>query len=450
MAVYITMPKWGLTMKEGKVSKWFKEEGSEIRKGEDLFEVETEKITNKVESAADGILFQIVVQVGVTVPVGTILAIISEPGEEPERIDGFRIGEVSEADALESQPATQAPPEEAKKGTFVLATPGARRLAKELGVNLDEVAGISSQEKITEADVRKFHDQGPSIARITPLAKEIASKEGVDISLIHGSGERGQIVKEDVIKALEARKAAAKETAARETVTAPRMTSMPYEGMRKMIGDNMMSSLHSTAQLTAFAEVDVTEMVRLRDLMREEYKHDDSIKISYNDIIVLSVSRALKRHPIMNSTLVGGEIILHQSANVGVAVALPRGLIVPVLHNADQKGLLQIAGEARELVAKAREGTLSVDDVTGGTFTVTNTSMYEMDGFTPILRPPETGILGVGRVKRKPAEYKGEIALRWMVVLSLTYDHRVVDGAPAHAFLTTVGRYLQEPYLILS
>jgi pyruvate dehydrogenase E2 component (dihydrolipoamide acetyltransferase) len=220
--------------------------------------------------------------------------------------------------------------------------------------------------------------------------------------------------------------------------------------MRKTIADNMYASLQNTAQLTVFTEVDVTEMVRFRDLVQEEYKKDETVKVSFNDIVILATSRALKRFPMMNSALIGDEILLYDAVNMGIAVSLHEGLIVPVLRDADKKGLLQIARESRELAQKARDGTLTVDDVTGGTFTISNVSMLEVDGFTPILRPPETGILGVGRVKEKPVVYEGEIAIRSMMFLSLTFDHRVLDGTPAMAFLETVARYLQHPALIMA
>ncbi len=226
--------------------------------------------------------------------------------------------------------------------------------------------------------------------------------------------------------------------------------SIPFSGMRKSIADNMYASLHNTAQLTMFTEVDVTDMIRFRDAVREEYKKDETVRISYNDIIILATSRALKHHPIMNSTLVGEEILLHDSVNMGVAVALPEGLIVPVLRDADKMGLVQIAAGARELARKAREGSLTVDEVTGGTFTISNVSMFEVDGLTPILKPPETGILGVGRVKEKPAVHNGEIAIRSMMFLNLTIDHQIVDGAPAADFLQTLARYLANPYLIMT
>jgi pyruvate dehydrogenase E2 component (dihydrolipoamide acetyltransferase) len=435
------MPKLGMTMKEGKVSKWYKSEGDSVEKGENLFEVETEKITNKVESPESGILFQVVVAEGNTVPVGTILAVIAQAGEQPERIEGLQAGEVVELSAETERPGAadaQTGPAEKKR---ILSTPSARRLAKELGVELAAVAGSGPNGRIKEADVLKFHEQGPPAPKITPLAAEIAKQEGLDISKITGTGENGKITRQDVEHALGAAKDVAEKAPTQVKV-------IPFEGMRKVIADNMHASLQNAAQLTTFTEVDVTEMVRFRDLVREEYKSDDSVKISYNDIIVLATARALMGHPIMNSTLVGEEILVHDAVHMGIAVALSEGLIVPKLRHAEKKNLLQIAKEVRALAQKAREGTLVIEEVTDGTFTISNVSMLGMDGFTPVLNPPETGILGVGRVIEKPAVFEGEIAIRHMMTLSLTFDHRVVDGAPAMTFLKTLARYLEQPMLL--
>jgi pyruvate dehydrogenase E2 component (dihydrolipoamide acetyltransferase) len=437
------MPKMGMTMKVGKVSKWYKNEGDSVEKGETLFEVETEKITNKIEAPDSGLLFQVVVPAGETVPVGTILAVISQNGEQPPRIEGIQLGDVEEMQGAAATPQTAEATPEPQEKKRVLSTPSARRLAKELGVDLSLVTGSGPKGKIKEADVRKFHEQGPPAPKITPLAAEIARQEGLDISTITGTGENGKITKEDVRHALAASKAAP-ETQPTEART------IPFEGMRKAIADNMHASLQNAAQLTTFTEVDVTEMVRFRDVMRAEFAGDDSVKISYNDIIVMATARALMRHPIMNSTLVGEEILLHETVHMGIAVALPEGLIVPKLRNAEKKSLLEIAKEVRELAQKAREGALAVEEVTDGTFTISNVSMLDMDGFTPVLNPPETGILGVGRVIEKPAVFNGEIAVRHMMTLSLTFDHRVVDGAPAMTFLKDLARYLRQPMLILA
>ena len=441
MALNVTMPKWGLTMKEGRISQWFNSEGETIRKGEPLFEVETEKITNVVEAVADGILIQIVVSAGTTVPVGTIVAVIAEPGEKPERIEGLTAGQVAE----EAVPSAGGPaptvPEKPSAKKFVPASPAARRVAKELGVDLALVDGTGPNGRVTEADVMRFHEQRPPAPKMTPLAAEMIRQAGLDAATIQGSGEHGKINREDVERVLELQK---------QPEAALPVKSIPFSGIRKSIAENMHASLHATAQLTIFTEVDVTEMIRFRDTVREEYKKDATVRISYNDIIILATSRALKHHPIMNSTLVGKEILLHDSVNMGIAVALPAGLIVPVLRDADKMGLRQIAGGARELARKAREGILTVEEVTGGTFTISNLSMFDVDGITPILKTPETGILGVGRVKEKPAVFNGEIAIRSMMFLNLTFDHQVVDGAPAAEFLQTLARYLENPYLIMT
>ncbi len=441
MSVNVTMPKLGMTMKEGKVSKWYKHEGDSVEKGENLFEVETEKITNKVESPETGILFQVVVPEGATVPVGTILAVIAQAGEQPERIEGIKAGEVVEMKAEAGKPQAaeaETVPVEKKR---ILSTPSARRLAKELGVDLASVPGTGPDGKIKEADVLKFHEEGPPAPKITPLAAEIAKQEGLDIAKITGTGENGKITRQDVERALAAAKVVPQEAPSQVKV-------IPFEGIRKVIADNMHASLQNAAQLTTFTEVDVTEMVRFRDLVREEYKKDDSVKISYNDIIVMATARALMRHPIMNSTLVGEEILVHDTVHLGIAVALSEGLIVPKLRHAEKKNLLQIAKEIRELAQKAREGALAIEEVTDGTFTISNVSMLGMDGFTPVLNPPETGILGVGRVIEKPAVFEGEITIRHMMTLSLTFDHRVVDGTPAMTFLNTLARYLEQPMLL--
>lgn len=441
MAEKVTMPKWGLTMKEGKISKWFKSEGDPIEKGEPFFEVETEKITNVVEATAKGIVFQIAVAAGMSVPVGTIVAIIAEAGEQPERIEGIQAGELVEEEAPVPGRAAPASVEKPAEKKLVPSSPAARRLAKEIGVDIALVAGSGPGGRITEADVKRFNEEGPPAPKVTPLAAEMIRQEGLDIAAIEGTGEGGKITKEDVQRFLDLKN--------RDKVDAP-VNSIPFSGMRRSIAENMHASLHHTAQLTMFSEVDVTKMIQFRDTVREAHKKDDRVKISFNDIIILATSRALKHHPIMNSTLIGDEILLHDSVHMGIAVALDEGLIVPVLRDTDQKGLLKIAREARELAGKAREGTLTVDEVTGGTFTISNVSMFQVDGVTPILKSPETGILGIGRIKARPAVYNGEITIRSMMFVSLTFDHQVADGAPAAEFLETVVRYLENPYLIMT
>lgn len=448
MSIHVKMPKLGMTMKVGKVSKWHKKEGDTVEKDEILLEVETEKITNQVESPGAGTLFQIVIPEGETVPVGTILAVIAETGEQPERIEGVQAGASDEDDTGAAASPAAKPTSDAGGEKRLLSTPSARRLAKELSVDLSLVPGSGASGKIKEDDVRKFHEEGPPAPKNTPVAAEMAKQEGLDIITIKGTGENGKITKEDVERALAAKTAPPAATATAATPSP--VKSIPMAGMRKAIADNMHASLQNAAQLTAFTEADVTEMVRFRDVVRQEYKRDESVKISYNDIIIMATARTLKLHPIMNSTLVNDEILLHDAVHMGIAVALDEGLIVPKLRNADAKSLIQIGKEARELAKKAREGTLGMEEVTDGTFTITNVSMLGMDGFTPVLNPPETGILGVGRVIQKPAVFGGEITIRHMMTLSLTFDHRVADGAPAMSFLNALARRLEQPMLLLT
>jgi pyruvate dehydrogenase E2 component (dihydrolipoamide acetyltransferase) len=442
VATEIKMPRFGMTMKQGKLAKWFKQEGDTVQKGEALFEVETEKITNTVQSVASGILFQIVIQVGETVPVGAVLAVVAEEGETPERIEGVKVGEVEDVAAAPAGKAAPARAEEAPaEKKYVLASPAAKRLAKDLGVDLASVPGTGKEGRVTEDDVKKFHEEGPPAPKITPVAAEMARQAGLDLATLVGTGEGGKITKEDVELAISS------PAAAPGAPPAP-PKSVPFTGMRRAIADNMHASLQNSAQLTLMTEVDVTEMVHFRDLLREEYRKDESVRISYNDIIIHTVARVLKRFPYMNSTLVGEEILLHDRVDIGMAVALPDGLIVPKIRNADRKGILQIGREAREVAGKAREGALSMDEVTDGTFTISNMSMLGVDGFTPIINPPEVAILGVGRVVEKPGVNNGQVEIRSFMTLSLTIDHRVVDGAPGGEFLQSLARHLEQPALL--
>ena len=451
MAVEVLMPKWGLTMKEGKVSKWLKAIGDTVARGEDLLEVETSKITNKVESPGDGILHQIVVPAGETVPVMTLLAVLAEEGETPEPREA-----VVMADGEEGKPGTAAQAAEGKtpkKAGFVPASPAARRLAKELDINLAEVPATGPKGRVGEQDVRAYKEKLDAVPK-APVPKaaavfasdsalEAAKTAGIDIRLVPGTGAGGKITKADVLMAVHP------STAHLQAGRLIPGTVIPMEGVRKVIADNMMASLHNAAQLTVFVEADVTPMVELRDSLRKKYADTELPRISYNDIVAYAVCRTLKDYPIMNSCLTEGGIELAQNVNLGIAVALDDGLVVPNVKMADILSLTDIAVRIRELAKKARRNELTMDEIQGGTFTITNVSMIGVDGFTPILNPPETGILGVGRTVEKPAVHKGQICIRTMMTLSLTFDHRVVDGVPAMSFLRTLADYLETPLTLL-
>jgi pyruvate dehydrogenase E2 component (dihydrolipoamide acetyltransferase) len=438
------MPKLGLTMKTGKVSKWFKAQGAEVAKGEDLFEVETDKITNKIEAPESGILFQIVAPAKTEVSVGAVLAVIAAPGETPELLEGGQAPSAEGAGGKKSAPSVQEASSPAPaKSVDVPVSPAARRLAREHNIDLALVKGTGPDGRITEKDVADFQASLEKI-KITPLAAVLAKNAGLDIRNVKGTGDSGKITRDDVQRALNP---GTSQDDTQDVVGGGGV--VPISGMRLAIAENMSMSLQSTAQLTLMSEVDVTPCLAFLADVRAAHKKDEAFRVSMNDIIILAASRALKKFPRMNSTREDDNIILHDEVNMGVAVALPEGLIVPVLRNAHTLGLEQIAKASRNIAEKARAGTLDPDEVSGGTFTITNMGHSVVDMFTPILKPCETGILGVGRVVEKPVVIDGEIKIRSMMGLSLTFDHRALDGSPAGEFFGVLCDFIQHPAVMI-
>ena len=387
MAVEVVMPKFGLTMTEGTIQQWFKSEGDTIKNGEALFEVETEKVLYEVEAPADGTVAKLLYAVEAVVGVGLPVAIIAEAGEEVAEVAARYADAAAAPVAAPSEPApvaaSTAPPAAEEKRGRVPVTPAARKLAKE---------------------------------------------HNIDLSGVTGTGPRGRITREDVQKIIDSGGQAAPPPAATEDI--------PLRGMRKVIAERMQQSLQGSAQLTISTEVDVTQLIDRRQEVRQEFN------VTYTDFIVQACAHALRQHPRMNASLEGNTIHVHGDIHVGLAVALDEGLIVPVVRDVDKKSLKDIAAEAKTLAEKARASQLKLEEVSGGTFTVSNLGMYGVDAFTPIINAPQSGILGVGRIVEKPVIYRGEITRRSMMVLSLTFDHRVIDGAPAGAFLQTVADLL--------
>ncbi len=446
MAQEIVLPQWGMEMQDATVVKWLKQEGEPIQAGEPLVEIETAKIETELESTASGVLAHILVPEGATVPVRTALAIVAAPGEQVPRPPGAApsVIAISATPPSTPSPAASAPTRAAAPG-IPQVVPAARRLAQERGIDLAQVRGTGSGGRILLEDVQRAIEArstpAPAAARVavqvTPVARRLAQDHGIDLSQVQGSGPRGRIVIEDVQRVIAARAQPAEQPA----------PAVPLRGMRQTIAARMLQSLQTMAQVTLTTETDVTDAMRLRQGLARQWKDSG---LSPLHLVIKATARALKEHPRMNAIQKALEIELVPEIHIGVAVSLPEGLIVPTIRQADAKPLAQIAREAQDLANKAREGKATYDEVTGGTFTITNLGPYEIDAFTPIINPPQVGILGVGRVVEKPVVHEGEIAKRAMMFLSLTFDHRVIDGAPAAEFLRTVKGYLEDPWWMVA
>ena len=442
MAKEVVLPQWGMEMQDGTIISWLKQEGEPIQEGEPLVEIETEKIETELESTASGIIAHILVPAGATVPIRTVLAIVAQPGEEVPRPAGT-------PPATPVSTTAQATPSP-KAAVSVQVVPAARRLAQQHGLDLSQISGTGPQGRILLQDVENAI-QATTIpaeiptrqvqAQVTPAARRLAKQHDLDLAQVQGSGPRGRILIADVESAL------AVKATPQEQPAQPQEQVIPITGMRQTIATRMLNSLQTTAQLTLTTEVDVTEAMRIREGLARQWT---DAGLSPLHLVVKATARALKTHPRMNARQQEGAIVLADEINVGIAVALPEGLIVPTIRRADEKSLTEIVSEARELAATVREGKASYDAVTGGTFTITNLGAYDIDAFTPIVNPPQVGILGIGRVVEKPVIHQGEIAKRAMMFLSLTFDHRVIDGAPAAAFLKDVKTSLEDPWWIVA
>jgi pyruvate dehydrogenase E2 component (dihydrolipoamide acetyltransferase) len=444
------MPKLGMAMSEGVVAKWNKRDGDPVKKEEEIAVIMSKKITYKLTAPEAGVL-RILVREKETRPINATLAFITAPGELLPAVEAAMATATGvAATPPPAMPSTPSVPPPAKTG-FVPASPAARRLAKEKGIDLAQIKGTGAEGMVTEADVKHFIEVGtpaaaPVEALATSAARKLAEQRGLKLAEISGTSIGGRITEQDVL-AFEARATApaagppAAAAPAAGPPTADRV--IPFVGMRQAIAEHMVKSLHNMAQLTMMIEVDATELVKLREQVKADFD------VAYSDLMVKAVAKTLKRHSLLNATLIGEEIHQLESIHIGVAVALPDGLIVPVVRDADKRTVQEIAQQVRRLAQGARENTLSVDEVTGSTFTITNLGNYGIDGFTPIINAPEAAILGVGRIAERVIVHEDQIARRKMMVLSLTIDHRLVDGAPGGEFLLSLKELLENPYRLL-
>jgi len=444
VATRIIMPKLGMAMIEGVLAKWEVMDGAQVAIDDIIAVIETDKITYDLKAQANGILHHRAKPQDICL-VGAVIGFIGSPDEAiPEGPGDLQTGPVDVAQPPAEQkppsPATPvaAQPVSSPKDGFVVATPAARRMARNAGLELSFISGTGPAGRVTEQDVQVYIKTLDGL-QVTPVARKLAQDHRIDLTRLTGSGPGGRITKEDVQQATGGQV----EVPTRPDEPVPTVAKVvPFAGMRQMIAENMLKSLHNMAQVTLTTEVDVTELVDLREHLKKR------IDITYTDLIVKAVTLGLRQHPRLNASLVGNEIHLAEDIHIGFGVALEEGLIVPVITHADRLTLSEIGMRVRDLAARARQNTLNIDEVTGSTFTISNLGAYGIDGFTPIINPPQAAILGVGRIIEKPGIYRGEIARRSMLVLSLTFDHRLVDGSPAAAFLQKLAEILAHPYYL--
>lgn len=452
MAEYFNLPMLGQTMEEGTITKWLKGEGDYIRRGDIIAEVMTDKANLEVDATVEGYLRKILVAEGETVPVNAPIAIISKSPDEDisSLLTPVLKAEPQPAAApLEvREPAPAAPVVQPSAMTIteerLFISPRARRLAQEKGVPLQALAGRGTgpQGRVLERDVESVWQEMMSTKpRVTPLAEKVAAEAGVDVAAVAGTGVGGRVTKEDVLRA----------TTPPVTPIAPPAGAQVVKlaGLRKLVAENVVKGFFSAPPVTLVAEVDMTECVRLREQLLPEVEKAYGTRLTYTDLIVKAAARALRDFPLMNATLQDDQILIHPEVNVGVAVAVEDGLLVPVVKNADRKPVGEISREVRELAERARAGKSTPDDLSDGTFTITNLGAYDVELFNPVLVPGQTGILGVGRIAEKPAIREGQVVARHLMNLCLTFDHRVLDGAPAARFLQRVKELLESPMLLL-
>ena len=435
MAKFLVMPKLGLTMTEGNIANWRKAEGDSVAMGEIIFDVETDKITKEFESPGEGVIRKILVAEG-TVEVLKPIAIIGKADEDISAL-------LAEAEKAGDSPAAAKPVAEAPKLTAAPIQPAAggrvkasartKKIAAELNIDISQVPGTGPDGAITEKDVTAFAEKAQTAQpKMSPTAGVIAAGLGIDPGQIN---KDGRIMKADVL--------AFKQNADLLKFADPQDSSKPMSAMRKIIASRMSASQETSATVNYNQRVDTTAMKQLREELKS------TAKITYTDILVKILARALLEFPLLNSSIVGTDIVTRNYVNIGVAVALPDGLIVPVVKFANKKDLGAISSEIKALAEKARTNELETDEITGGTFTITNIGMFGMESFTPIINQPEVAILGINTIIDTPMVVDGQVVIKPMMNLSLTADHRVVDGSVAAAFVARLKELIEKPGLLL-
>lgn len=466
MAREVIMPKFGFTQETAEIVRWLKRAGDTVEAGDPIAEVTTDKVNMEVEAPASGILADLRYKEGDVVPVTEVIAYILAPGEAPPAAGGSAARPPAAPSAAVETPPAAAPPEMPP----VKATPLAERIAREAGLELQGIQGSGPSGKITRRDVEAvLSRQAGGKVRAVPAARRLAREAGVELAEVAGSGPGGRVQSADVQRFLAGQPPAAVEAVKPSPVEAPQplpaapsalerapqpaFQVLPLAGMRRTIAQRLQKSAQEAPHINLEIRVDVTQAEALRARANQQ-RGEGQPKVSLTAVLAKACAWALKRNPYLNawlqSTPQGERIVLIEQVNLGIAVALKEGLIVPVVKQAESKGLLQLAQEMDELTARARENRLRPEDVADGTFSISNLGMFGVERFTAIINPPQVAILAVGTVRREVvADENDQVTVRPMMTLTLCADHRVVDGAVAASFLRDLKTVLEDPQLMV-
>ncbi len=434
----VEMPKMGDSMEEGKILQWIKKEGDPVKKGEMIAEVETDKVNIEIEAFSSGVLRKILVPEGASASVGAEIALIGAPDEPlPENLGGNSAVTTKTAKMSALGPAGP-------------STSGA-----------SSSTAVATQTQITAAQIANA--QGRIF--ISPLARRVAIENQLDYATLQGTGPNGRIIKMDIDAAINRQQSATTQAGAPQAEPVTSLTEqplpqpvlaardidevieIPLTAMRRTIARRLSQSMQTAPHFYVTSVIDTDKLAAFRQQTNEYAAKDPlPIKVSFNDLIVKAVAKALVRMPQVNVSFAEDRLLQKKQVHIGVAVALEQGLIVPVLRNADQRSILDIARETRRLADAAREGKLRPDEFSGGTFTVSNLGMFDVDSFTAVINPPESAILAVGSITPTPVVVDGQVVVRNRMKVTLSSDHRAIDGAMAARFLQEVKRLLEEPF----
>ncbi|MBA2124261.1 hypothetical protein B9J78_04925 [bacterium Unc6] len=414
MISQIIMPKLGETMEEGKIERWLKKEGDFIKKGEPILEMTTDKATFEFESPQEGYLKKIVVQDGQTVPVTDVIGFIGDKNESvPDAQSIFAAEQKKEEIVLKKEEHIEVKKEEGR----IFISPRAKTMVKEKGIDITKIRGTGPQGRIVEKDVLEFIEKMPKV-KITPVAEELIRQKGLDRYSIEGSGEEGKITKEDVLS----------------------FQKPTFSSMRKIIAEKMVKSKTSIPHFYITISVDMTHLMGFRSLLKSK-----NMDVGYNDFIVKAVSYVIKNNPYIASVWTQQGLELKQNINIGIAVAIEDGLIVPVIKDADKKSLSEISAESKALIGKARDKKLLPDEYRGSVLTVSNLGMFGVESFSAIIIPGESAILAIGSISKQPVVSGDKIIVRDIMHITLSADHRVIDGVLGSKFLQELKQTLEFP-----